>query len=221
MKFDRDSFLIVLLVIALGIQIYITFFKDPVALSQKGLVESKILLQGRDPGVPPPTPGKEPELDQKITVQKIGPEPRPVVVPGVTYGEGQSAPKVPLSALPKGPMEENMPKDMEKFSFSLEKNEDFFKFVLYGIAILQQNKEVALTPSQAKRLKKIFDRQYKVRDAVPKAQKVILETLTDRQLKYIYIQKCRKQGGSNPLPPEYIEKKAVELEKLLRRKMNE
>ncbi|MCD4782518.1 MAG: hypothetical protein K8T10_01675 [Candidatus Eremiobacteraeota bacterium] len=216
---SKGNILIYLLIIVLAVQVYIMFFNDPVILSKKGLVESKILLQGKDPGVPEPVPGQEPEEgDKKRTVQSIGNEPQPVVG-GVTHGEGQNEPRSPLSLRHKGPRIPGLVDDLDKAQFSIESSEDYYKALIYGIIILEDRKDLAITKEQAVKLKEIIYMKSEVDDAVPEAQEIIFKSLTDKQLRYAYLRMCIKRGGSRPLSPKSIEKYSRSVLKLLKTRM--
>jgi len=216
---SKGNILIYLLIIVLAVQVYIMFFHDPVILSRRGLIESRILLQGKDPGVPEPVPGQEPEEgDKKRTVQMIGNEPRPVVG-GVTHGEGQSEPRSPLSLRHRGPWVPGIVDSFDTAKFSIESSEDYYKSLIYGIMILEDRKDLAVTKEQAVKLKEIIDMKSEVDQAVPEAQEIIFKTLTDRQLRYAYLQMCIKRGGSRPLSPKSIEKYSKEVLKLLDKRM--
>lgn len=216
---SKGNILIYLLIIVLAVQVYIMFFHDPVILSRKGLIESRILLQGKDPGVPDPVPGQEPEEgDKKRTVQLIGNEAKPVVG-GVTHGEGQNEPRSPLSVRHRGPGIPGLVDDLDTAQFSVESNEDYYKALIYGIMILEDRKDLAITKEQAVKFKEIIDMKSEVDDAVPEAQEVIFRTLTDKQLRYAYLLMCIKRGGSKPLSPKTIEKYSKKVLKLLKKRI--
>lgn len=219
MNNQKGNLLLALIILVLLVQIYIMFFNDPVKLSRACLVESKILLQGKDPGVPQPVPGKEPEdFGNKVTVQTIGPNARPAVA-NVSHGEGQADPKVPLSLRPKVPQFGDILTNFNSSSMSIEKNEDYYKTLICGILILEENEKLAVTREQADQLKRVLELRSMVKDAVPRAQEVLLETLTDDQLKYIYFQMCRFRGGMRPLPPESLDRYSKEALSMVKKKI--
>ncbi|MCE1247521.1 MAG: hypothetical protein LWY06_12830 [Firmicutes bacterium] len=213
----KGNFIIWLLALVAGVQVYIMLFHDPVELSKKGLIESRILLQGHDPGVPQPVPGQDPEQEgEKVTVQTIGTGPRPVVP--ASHGEGQDEPMLPLSVRPKGPIVPGMPDDMKNAKFEMQGGQDYFKAIVYGVLILEEQGELALSKEQAVKLKKIIEMKADSGDAIPFAQQTIGETLTDEQLRYIYRQMCLKRGGLKPLPPESIETYSGQVYQMLKNK---
>lgn len=200
----KGNYLVWLLALVAVVQLYIMLFHDPVELSKRGLVESRILLQGHDPGVPKPVPGQETEQEtEKVTVQTIGTGPRPVVP--ASHGEGQDEPMLPLSVRPKGPVVPGMPDDMKNAKFDLHGGQDYFRALVYGVLILEEEGTLALSKEQAVKIKKLIELKSSSNDAIPFAQQTIIETLTDEQLRYIYRQMCMKRGGLKPLSPESIE----------------
>lgn len=203
MKRNRGHLLLILLAAVLLIQVYIMLVKDPVKMSKMGLKEDRILLQGKDPGVPAPVPGKEPEEAGSVqTVQQIGMEARPAV--NASHGEGQPMPMSPKSAKPKNPHFPNMPDDFNKAYITVDGSEDYYKTLIYGVLILEDDRELSITREQAQRLTKVLKLKSQIQDAVPEAQTVIMENLTDEQLRYMFLQMSIQRGGSRPLPPEKL-----------------
>ncbi len=219
MKRSRGHLLIVLLVAVLLIQVYIMLIKDPVKMSKIGLKEDRILLQGKDPGVPAPIPGKEPEEAGSVqTVQQIGMEARPAV--NASHGEGQPIPLSPKSTRPKNPHFPNMPDDFNKANITVDGSEDYYKTLIYGVLILEDNNQLSITKEQAIKLTKVLNLKSQIQDAVPEAQKVIMENLTDDQLRYIFLQMSIQRGGSRPLPPEKLSEYSKKTYDALQRRIN-
>ena len=215
MRKSKGNMLVYLLVAVLAVQLYIVFFKDPVKLSKKALKENKILLQGKDPGVPEPVPGKEPEEAGNVqTVLEIGMHARPAV--NASHGEGQAMPKSIKSTTKKNPFFPNMPENFKKAFITVDGSEDYYKTLVYGVLILEETDELALTPEQAVRLKKVLELKSQVEDSVPEAQNVLIKNLSDEQLKYIFLQMSRERGGSRPLPPEQLSEYAKKAENALK-----
>jgi hypothetical protein len=200
----KGNFIIYLLILVAAVQLYIMLFNDPVELSKRGLVESRILLQGHDPGVPQPKPGQDTEQEgERVTVQTIGTGPRPVVP--ASHGEGQEEPMLPMSVRPKGPVVPGMPDDMKNAKFDIQGEQDYYRALVYGVLILEEEGTLSLSRDQAIKLKKLVEMKSGSSDAIPNSQQTIVETLTDEQLRYVYRQMCIKRGGLKPLPPESIE----------------
>jgi len=218
MRHTKGNILIYLLLFVLVVQVYIMFFNDPVKLSKSGLIENRILLQGKDPGVPQPIPGKEPEeAGQVQTVQEIGTHARPAV--RASHGEGQAMPKQLKSSRRINPYFPTMPKDFRKALITVDSSEDYYKALIYGILILEETDELALTPEQAFRLKKVLEMKSKVQGAVPEAQNDLLKNLSISQLRYMFLRMCIERGGGNPLPPETLGKYSREVYYILKERM--
>lgn len=216
MKKGKGNVLIFLLVLILVTQVYILFFSDPMEMVRKSAVEKEILLQRQvkpQPSAPPPG---QPLRRTGDTVQEIGSKPRPALVPGVGYGEDQEAPRAPLSAYPRQP---GMQMEDTELELSLQQSHNFYRTLIYGILILENERSNSLTPEQAKELKEILESRGKIIDVVPETQSVILSTLSENQLKYIYFQKCRKQGGALPLPPGFVDENAEKLLKIMEKQV--
>ena len=219
MKRSKGHLLIILLVAVLLIQVYIMLVKDPVRMSKVGLKEDRILLQGKDPGVPAPIPGKEPEISGNVqTVQQIGMEARPAV--NASHGEGQPIPLSPKLARPKNPHFPNMPDDFNKAFITVDGSEDYYKTLIYGVLILEDSKELSITKEQALKLTKVLNLKSQIQDAVPEAQKVIMENLTDEQLRYMFLQMSIQRGGSRPLPPEKLSEYSKKAYDALQKRIN-
>lgn len=229
MKKGSGGTILFLLILILIVQVYIMIFDDPVSISRKALAESKILLQGKDPGVPESKPADKSQARE--TVAEIGPKEQPVikgarrreqrpVVPFVAHGRDQSEPKTPLSVRPQGPLVPGMVRDIKtaKVSADAVETEKVYKAVIYGILILEENEKLALTREQALKLKKALDMMNRVQSAVPDARKAILENLTDEQLKEIYRLMCLRRGGSQPLSPETMDGNSAELRGILQKR---
>lgn len=219
MRRNKGHLLIFLLVAVLLIQVYIMLVRDPVNMSKIGLKEDRILLQGKDPGVPAPIPGKEPEEAGSVqTVQNIGMEARPAVP--ASHGEGQPVPLSPKTVRPKNPHFPNMPDNFNKAYITVDGSEDYYKTLIYGVLILEDSKELSITKEQALKLTKVLNLKSQIQDAVPEAQTVIMENLTDDQLRYIFLQMSLQRGGSRPLPPEQLAEFATKAYNALQKRTN-
>lgn len=229
-KSSSGVYPLILLVIVVLVQLYITFFNDPVELTMKTLAEPRILLQGKDPGVPDAAPQVIQETgDLKQTVAVIGPQERPAIspgdrpaVPGVAHGEGSPEPKSPLSVRHRGPIAPGVIEDLKNADITSDsvQMEKYYKAMIYGILILEESRELALSQEQARSIRMVLDMLSEVRGSVPNAYGVILSSLTDEQLKYIYIEMCKIRGNSGPLPPEALDEQSVKLYKLMKERID-
>lgn len=186
---DKGKIIFYLLAAVISIQVIILFFFLPSLLAgdRAGADESQVVLQGKVMLSPEPHQDTSVDDNGKPLIRHIDVDNLPAVE-GVCHGEGQSAPKSPKSLVPKWSLVPRMTGEAKTGGNAENQgdDEDNYRFIVYGIIILQQEKQLRPTPDQAAKLKQMLESEKRLKKSASRAYKTILATLTDEQLKYIY-----------------------------------
>lgn len=190
-----DDKLIAFLFVIVCLQAYVVFFRNPVQLVR----ETPDTKPVQDMARPPSRGGGEGRDDQQPTPNGLyaanTPEPPAAEQPLPSGKDPQ------MASDPKAPRQKGTAGPQQPGERPAKAPDDPYQRLLMGIYAMERDGKQALTPEQARRLLEVVRAAENAKDAVPTAQKTIMQALSPTQKEFIQHSIAERRAQSLPPPP--------------------